>query len=99
MFYPHTIAELRTAIEERFPGTKSACMDKLPERRLAPPSYLLWMCDEVSKMKTDTVDDAVKAARWMGWVFTHVELYGIWGNNKTRDLVRVDRKNGHDKPH
>lgn len=98
MYYQGTIAALRAAIEEAQPGTLATYSD-LVLGQVAPFSYLLWMCDEVEKMDTTSVDESAKAGRWMGWVFAHAELGGIWDNARTRDLVREDRKNGFDKPH
>jgi hypothetical protein len=57
------------------------------------------MCNEVEKMDISSVDEAVKAGRWMGWIFAHIEMAGLWNNKRTRDLVRNDRKLGFDKPH
>lgn len=98
MYYQGTIAALRVAIEEKSPGTRAEYSDLVPGD-LAPLSYLLWMCDEVQKMSVTSTDESVKAGRWMGWVFAHAELFGIWDNTRTRDLVREDRRNGYDKPH
>lgn len=98
MYYQGTIAALQAAIQEVNPGTQSEYSD-LVSCKAAPLSYLLWMCDQVQKMDITSVDESAKAGRWMGWVFAHTELAGIWDNAKTRDLVREDRRNGYDKPH
>lgn len=98
MYYQKTVAQIRTAIEHTQPGTQPEYSELVPGE-IAPYSYLLWMCDEVQKMDTTSVDEAVKAGRWMGWVFAHLELRGVWENKSTRDLVREDRRNGYDKPH
>lgn len=98
MYYAGTLAALRAAVQNKFPGTEAEYRELVP-LKVAPASYLLWMCDEVEKMDTSSVDEAVKAARWMGWVFAHAELLGIWTNTQTRDLVREDRREGLDKPH
>lgn len=98
MYYKGTIAALRAAIQEIQPGTQAEYLDLVPGN-VVPLSYLLWMCEEVQKMDISSVDESAKAGRWMGWVFAHVELAGVWDNTKTRDLVRDDRRNGYDKPH
>ena len=98
MFYQGTITALRAAIERKAPGTKAE-FHLLPSLKVAPLPYLLWMCDEVEKMDTSSVEEAVKAARWMGWIFAHIELHGIWDNMVTRDHVRTDRRAGLDRPH
>ncbi len=94
MYYEKTIQEIRLKTS----GVKAEFCE-IKKGEVAPISYLLWMCDEVQKMDTASFDAALKAARWMGWVFAHLELHGIWDNNTTRDLVREDRKLGFDKPH
>lgn len=98
MFYSGSISVLKTAILEKF-GVIEARFEELEKGRVASPSYLLWMCDEVSRMDTTSLDEAVKAARWMGWVFAHAELIGIWTNTDTRNHVRKDREQAFDKPH
>jgi hypothetical protein len=98
MYYLGTIRALRVAVEEVEPGVTAKYTDVVPGE-VAPLSYLLWMCDEVQKMDVTSIDDAVKAGRWVGWVFAHAELAGLWTNTQTRDHVREDRKNGFDKPH
>jgi hypothetical protein len=98
MYYQGTITALRASIKEARPGVCAEYSELVPNE-IAPLPYLLWMCDEVEKMDTCSIDDSVKAGRWMGWVFAHAELAGIWDNAKTRDVVRDDRRNGYDKPH
>ncbi len=98
MFYRGTITALRAAIEEHYPGTQAACSEII-EGQLAPLPYLLWMCDEVGRMDTTSIDEALKAARWMGWVFAYIELHSVWNNTMTRNHVRADHEAGFDKPH
>lgn len=98
MYYQGTILALRAAISGAFPMARAQFIELLPEQRV-PISYLLWMLDEVEKMDTKSIDDALKAARWMGWVFAWIEIWGIWHNKITRDVVRLDRSMGLDKPH
>jgi hypothetical protein len=66
--------------------------------QIAPLSYLLWMCNEVEKVDTVSDDQAEKAARWIGWMIAHAELNGLWNNERSRELVRSDRRLGLDKP-
>jgi len=98
MYYAGTIEALRTAIERKFPGTKPGFQELGPDD-VVLPGYLLWMCEEVATMDTSSLDEALKAARWMGWVFAHAESMHIWTNARTRDFVRADRRACLDRPH
>jgi hypothetical protein len=98
VYYSGTISALKLTICEKL-GILEARFEKFEEGKVASPAYLLWMCDEVLKMDSTSIDEAVKAGRWMGWVFAHVEILGIWTNTETRNHVREDRRLGLDKPH
>jgi hypothetical protein len=98
MYYAGTISALRETIASKHPEVR-ATFSEIESGSDVPLSYLLWMCDQVLKMDTSSVDEAVKAGRWIGWVFAHVESAGIWDNRTTRNLVRADRQLGLDKPH
>jgi len=93
MYYSVTIEKIREALPGQAQFTELQC-GYPPDR-----SYLLWMCDEIQKMETNSLDSAIKAGRWMGWVLAHIELCGVWDNNTTRDYVREDRLRGFDRPH
>lgn len=98
MYYSKTIAAVRAALGEKYPAARAEYASIAPGA-VAPPSYLLWMCEEILMMDASSVDESAKAGRWIGWVAAHVELLGIWDNDRTRDLIREDRRNGYDKPH
>ena len=98
MYYPISISAVRKAVQRFAPSVVSEECE-LRSGGEAPLKHLLWMCDKVERMDTTSIDDAVKAGRWMGWIFAHIELRCIWNNQETRSLVRQDKKNGHDKPH
>lgn len=49
------------------------------------PGYLIWM---INQMQTFT--DALKAARWIGWILAHAELQGFMDNETSRNLIRSD---------
>lgn len=49
-------------------------------------------------MDRESVKDAVKAGRWIGWVLAYVELMQLWHNNRSRELIRIDQEAGHDVP-
>ena len=98
MYYERSISGIREAIEEVSPGTK-AMESKLVPRQPAPLEYLLWMCEQIEKMDTTSLDYAIKAGKWIGWVYAHAELNGLWDNCTTRSLAREDKQSGCDKPH
>lgn len=97
MYYNVTIAAIRETIERTFPGTKAIFWD-VSDNEVIMPSYLLWMCEQIEGMDPTSMEEAVKAARWIGWVLAHVELLGIWNNKKSRQVVREDHKFHHDRP-
>ena len=98
MYYQHSIAALRSAIKLIEPNCEAVYSDPKPGTVVSLP-YLLWMCDQVTKMDTSSVDECAKAGRWIGWIFAHAEMHNLLNNNETRDLVRHDRSVGLDKPH
>jgi hypothetical protein len=64
------------------------------------PAYLLWMVEQVRGMDTRSVKEAVRAGRWMGYIFRWVEEIGLWDNARTREIVRADvRQADYDLPH
>jgi len=98
MYYQLTIDRIRKAVELRRPGTVPA-FKELKDHEQPSLAYLLWMCGEVEKMNINSWDEALKAGRWMGWVFAHIEFLGIWTNKDTREAVREDHRLHLDKPH
>ncbi|MGC9602582.1 MAG: hypothetical protein ABSE76_02475 [Minisyncoccia bacterium] len=57
------------------------------------------MLNRIEQMNTSSIDKALQAARWIGWIFAHAELNGLLSNSETRTLIRTDREKGFDKPH
>jgi len=98
MYYEGTIAKIRELIEKEAPGIEASYCE-IESLEHMPLQYLLWMCATVQEMDTNSVDEAVRAARWMGLVFRELEIQKILDNKTVRDLVREDRKKGFDKPH
>lgn len=98
MYYPKTVGQIRRRIEREYPGTKARYKD-LRKDEIVPPSHLLWMCREIENMNTVSIDSAVKAGRWLGWILAHMESRGLWDNRTSRRLVRSDHKKAFDKPH
>ncbi len=61
--------------------------------------YLTWMCDQVEGFETDSLDNALKASRWIGWIMAMMEETFGWSNVQSRESTRQDVKMGFDKPH
>lgn len=98
MFYPVTIKALESKLRELAP-------DVLPQQielemgKVAPICHLLWMIEEVKLMDTNSVESSTKAARFLAWILHDIEFQCLWDNKYSRDLVRIDVKNGFDRPH
>ncbi len=65
--------------------------------------YLLWMCDEIEKMDEWSLHDALKASRWIGWIFGALEAgssaggfnqYFPWKHSESRLRVSRDAEDG-----
>lgn len=95
MYYQNTVR----AVREMMGDVKSAESDLSKPSQNVPQAHLLWMCDQLEKMDTESFDNALKAGRWIGWILAHVERNSVWSNARSRDLVRLDRTQGFDKPH
>ena len=88
-------------IRERFPlaETKEYDLAKLNVNRIKFDWNLqlmfcediLWMLEEIEKM--DPAEKG-KAGRWFGWIAGYLEVMEFLTNAQTRDMVRVDVKNG-----
>lgn len=61
--------------------------------------YLAWMCDQIEGFETDSLDKALKASRWIGWIMAMMEENFGWSNVQSRECTRQDVKMGFDKPH
>ena len=95
MFYEETISAIRIALRKRF-------LSATPFESLSPEysaSNILWMAERVEHMDRSSLSDAVRAARWIGWML-HVcetDLY-LWDNALSRDLIRKDVSLKNDLP-
>ncbi len=98
MYYQISIGNIRSVIKKSSPYTEPA-EATLVKGMLPPLSHLLWMCDEIEKMDTTSLDLALKAGRWIGWVFAYLEMHAILSNTEIRDMVRADREKNKDRPH
>lgn len=65
---------------------------------------LLYMVHRVRSMDTRSLDEAIKAGRWLGWMFRDIQgLYRRlgkegWDNARARDVARADRLMQADRP-
>lgn len=98
MFYEATIKAVEMLVQELEPGVLAQELD-IPKSGPVPLPYLLWMAEEVKNMDTSSLELAVKAGRWIGWILREIEVQGFWDNNHSRDLTREDKVNGLDRPH
>lgn len=94
-YYPHSLETLEREIKGRFSAAK-------PDEHVIDtdmPSYLLWMIERMRTFDITSQKDALKAARWLGWMWGVVEYdLKLWNNARTREITRVDVRNGHDMP-
>jgi len=79
-YYSHSLKTFKKIIKKNFPKTKK----KEGLRNI--PSHLLWMLDEIGKMK----NDPGKAGRWLGYVIGRLEALKLLNNKKSRSIVRED---------
>ena len=89
------MATIRTHISEHFPSI-------VPRQGNEPGNevaHLLWMCTEINQtMSPKKIIDALKAARWVGWMLHECEVLGFWDNEKSRELARADVEAKNDLP-
>ncbi len=63
------------------------------------PSYLLWMIGKMRTFDITSLKDALKAGRWLGWIWGVIEYeLKLWNNARSREITRVDVHNGYDEP-
>lgn len=92
-FYPITFAHVRKRIEDVFPPEYLVPQ----ERSTIGTQHVMWMITQVEQMER-TIENATKAARWLGWILAKAEEVGLWNNDTSRELVRRDVANGDDLP-
>ena len=110
MFYAQTVAAIRATLWEN--RVYSFCLDpeKIDDIRLTKHlgahtykmrvgMYLAWMCDQIERFETDSLDNALKASRWIGWIMAMMEETFGWSNVQCREYTRQDVKMGFDNPH
>jgi hypothetical protein len=92
-YYRITCAAIRGHIRKLNPEARPA---EDPKARPTLP-HMLWMLDQLEHFP-NSVHDAVKAGRWIGWVLDAAERMEWWGNTVSRSLIREDRTEGNDVP-
>jgi hypothetical protein len=91
-YYPYSLRTVEEALRSKFPETEPD-----PEAIDSDPAaYILWMIQHTREMKTTSVKEAVKAGRWIGYIFRWVEELGLWNNTRTREIIRIDVKDTDD---
>ncbi len=94
-YYPHALETLEREILKAYPDAK-------PDENAIDtdmPSYLLWMIGKLRTFDVASMKDALKAARWLGWIWRVVESeLKLWDNARSRELTRIDVQAGHDMP-
>lgn len=96
MYYPHTVSTIRNDVMKKHPGSKPLSIHDGGSL----VSHVLWMLDAIEQMDTSSIEDAVKAGRWIGWLLRREENdLDSWDNLASRGLIRIDKENGHDVPH
>ena len=96
-FYVQTITEVLRTIQDKFPGIKESNVLNKDQSNL--PNYFVWMCNSVLKFNYSSWADALKAARWIGWILRAAEQdLRLWDNTKSRNLIRNDVELRFDRP-
>lgn len=60
--------------------------------------HIQWMCDQIESFDPYSLSAALKAARWIGWIYASVEQLGVWDNTVSREMARADSLFGFDRP-
>jgi hypothetical protein len=48
------------------------------------------MAKEVDRFLTESFNDALKASRWIGWMYARAEQLDLWSLDKSRKLAKAD---------
>lgn len=89
-YYSNTLAAFTALLE---PGS-----GRENEQGMRTPEHLAWMVTQVAKLDRTSIEDAIKAARWIGWMLCAAEELGFWDNARSRALIRKDIAEGYALP-
>lgn len=90
MYYANTLAEFtkKLGIAERIENPAG-----IPTKE-----HIGWMVEQIASLDMLSIDDAVKAGQWIGWMLCAAEMHGFWSNRRSRELIRIDHELGFDRP-
>jgi hypothetical protein len=90
MYYANTLAEF----------TKKLGVTERIENPAGVPTkeHIAWMVEQIASFDTRSIEDAIKAGRWIGWMLCAAEMHGFWSNRRSRELIRMDREAGLHRP-
>lgn len=97
-FYENSCKEIESIIKEIYPNAiPTRYGDFVDEVSL--PSHLLWMIGEMKEWDTSSLKRAVKAGRWIGWIYRAAEELGVWCKGDSRKFAKQDVDAGYHLPH
>lgn len=96
-YYKIAVEKAREIIRQNFPEMVPDKSQKPKKGEVSKPGYLLWMLKEVSRFD-GSMKRAIKAARWLGWIFRDLEIQGLIDNEETQELFKQDTVQGNDRP-
>lgn len=93
MFYKFSCKKIRFLFGGTFGISEGKeCED--PRGRAESIEYALWMIDEMEKLDRTSLEDALKAARWIGWIYRLCNELNSLSLKEVRDLSRQDAVGG-----
>ncbi len=82
-YYTHTLAAF---IEKLRSVPRVQNLHGKPTRE-----HLAWMVHQIASLDQYSIEDAIKAGRWIGWMLLAAEeVHHFWDNTHSRELVRKD---------
>lgn len=97
-FYKNSCKEIGAIIKEMYPHTVPLRYGDFVDK-VSLPSHLLWMIGEMEQWDTSSIKRAVKAGRWIGWIFRSMEELGVWCKADSRKFAKKDVDAGYHLPH
>ncbi len=95
MYYRHTLDAIVGQIRERYPNARPSETAKQTDM----PSYLLWMADKIKENSGTSPNEALNAARSIGWMLCAMEFclnLKMSDKDHLSDLVKSDVADGND---